>query len=145
MEDRQSCLSGQAGSPVLHSIPSHRTTAEPRLSSAPVFNATWLYVGAIYGAAVWIARRAGIDLPWRIAALFYLLVLVFLFGPLTSDVVNLPVDYLRTLAPWSYLTRNHRPINPEINDLVLQIVPWAHQVRESWLSGHIPLWNHLSG
>ncbi|HEV8658960.1 MAG TPA: YfhO family protein [Thermoanaerobaculia bacterium] len=110
-----------------------------------MFNATWLYVGAIYAVAVWLVRRAGIDLPWRIAAFFYLLVLIFLFRPLTSDVVNLPVDFLRTLAPWSFLTRDHHTINPEINDLVLQIVPWAHQVRESWLSGHIPLWNNMSG
>jgi hypothetical protein len=110
-----------------------------------VFNAAWLYVGAIYFLAVWIIRRAGIDLPWRIASFFYLIVLIFLFRPLTSDVVNLPVDFLRTLAPWSFLTRDHHTINPEINDLVLQIVPWAHQVRESWLSGHIPLWNNLSG
>ena len=86
-----------------------------------------------------------IDLPWRIATLFYLLVLIFLFRPMTSDVVNLPVDYLRTLSPWAHLTRNHRPINPEINDLVLQIVPWAHQVREAWKSLHIPLWNARNG
>ncbi len=110
-----------------------------------MFNAAWLYVGAIYAIAVWIARRARIDLPWRIAALFYLLVAIFLWAPLTRDVVNLPVDYLRTLAPWAFLTRNHQPLNPEINDLTLQIVPWAHQVRESWKSGQIPLWNSLSG
>ncbi|HSP16979.1 MAG TPA: YfhO family protein [Thermoanaerobaculia bacterium] len=110
-----------------------------------MFNATWLYVGAVYAIAVWIARRARIDLPWRIAALFYLLVAIFLWRPLTSDAVNLPVDYLRTLAPWAFVVRNHHPLNPEINDLTLQIVPWAHQVREAWRSGHIPLWNSLSG
>lgn len=111
-----------------------------------MFNATWLYVGAIYFAAVWIARRAaGIALPWRIATFFYLLVLVFLWQPLTKDVVNLPVDFLRVLPPWSFLTRFHKSVNPDINDLALQIVPWAHQVREAWLSGHIPLWNNYSG
>jgi membrane protein YfhO len=110
-----------------------------------VFNASWLYVGVIYAVAVWIARRVRTDLPWRIAALFYLLTLIFLWRPLTSNAVNLPVDYLRTLAPWAFLVRNHHPLNPEINDLTLQIVPWAHQVREAWRSGHIPLWNSLSG
>ncbi len=110
-----------------------------------MFNATWLYVGAVYFVAVFMARRSRIELPWRIAAFFYLLVLVFLWRPLTQDVVNLPVDFLRLLPPWSFLTRFHRAVNPDINDLVLQIVPWAHQVRESWLSGHIPLWNNLSG
>jgi len=110
-----------------------------------VFNATWLYVGVIYAVAVWLVRRVRIDLPWRIATLFYLLVLIFLFRPMTSDVVNLPVVYLRTLSPWAHLTRNHRPMDPEINDLVLRIVPWAHQVRASWRSGRVPLWNNLSG
>jgi len=110
-----------------------------------VFNATWFYAGAIYAVAVWVVRRVRIDLPWRIAAFFYLLVLVFLWRPLTTDVVNLPVDFLRSLPPWAFLTRFHKPINPEINDLVLQIVPWANQVRESWRAGHVPLWNNLSG
>ena len=110
-----------------------------------MFNATWFYAGAIYAVAVWVVRRVRIDLPWRIAAFFYLLVLVFLWPALTSDVVNLPVDFLRSLPPWAFLTRFHKPINPEINDLVLQIVPWANQVRESWRAGHVPLWNNLSG
>ncbi|MGZ5476379.1 MAG: hypothetical protein ACXW29_08625, partial [Thermoanaerobaculia bacterium] len=83
-----------------------------------MFNATWLYVGAIYFAAVWIARRAaGLALPWRIATFFYLLVLLFLWQPLTKDVVNLPVYFLRILVPWSYLTRFHKPVNSDINDL----------------------------
>jgi len=108
-------------------------------------NLTWLFVAVVYAIAVWLARRGGIDIPIRIAAFFYLLVLVFLFPSLTSDVVNLPVDFLRTLPPWAYLTHNHGTVNSEINDLVLQIVPWAHQVRESWRSLDFPLWNHLSG
>lgn len=110
-----------------------------------MFNASWLFVGAIYAIAVWLVRRVRIDLPWRIAAFFYLLVLVFLWRPLTTDVVNLPVDFLRSLPPWAFLTRFNQPINPEINDLVLQIVPWANQVRDSWRAGHVPLWNNLSG
>ena len=110
-----------------------------------MFNATWLYVGALYFLAVWAARRAGIDLPWRIAAFFYLLVAIFLWRPLTGDFVNLPVDFLHGLPPWAYLTRSHKAINPQINDLTLQIVPWAHQVREAWRAGHVPLWNSMSG
>ncbi|HUP48618.1 MAG TPA: YfhO family protein [Thermoanaerobaculia bacterium] len=110
-----------------------------------MLNASWLLVAAVYALAVWLARRSGIDLPRRIALLFYLLVLLFLRDPLTRDVVNLPVDYLRTLPPWSYLTRDNTAINGEMNDLVLQIVPWAHQVREGWRALDPPLWNHLSG
>ena len=110
-----------------------------------MFNASWLLVAAVYAAAVWLTRRAGIGLPRRVALLFYLLVLLFLREPLTRDSVNLPVDFLRTLPPWSHLTRDHSAYNGEMNDLVLQIVPWAHQARESWRSLEAPLWNHLSG
>ena len=109
-----------------------------------MFNASWLLVAVVYGAAVWLARRGGIDLPRRVAFFFYLLVLLFLFDALTSDVINLPLDFLRTLPPWSYLTRNHTSWNGDMNDLVLQIVPWAHQARESWRALEAPIWNHLS-
>ncbi|HVS33366.1 MAG TPA: YfhO family protein [Thermoanaerobaculia bacterium] len=110
-----------------------------------MFNGSWLLVGIVYAAAVWLARRAGADLPRRVATFFYLLVFIFLHQSLTRDFVNLPVDFLRTLPPWSFLTRDHVTLNPDMNDLVLQIVPWAHQVRESWLSFDVPLWNERSG
>jgi len=99
----------------------------------------------LYAAAVWLARRWGSDFPWRIAGLFYALVLVSLWLPLTGPYVNIPVDIVQTYPPWSITTRDHRVANPEINDIVMQIVPWAHQVRESWKSLQFPLWNALSG
>ncbi|MGZ7040084.1 MAG: hypothetical protein ACXVJO_18055, partial [Thermoanaerobaculia bacterium] len=108
-------------------------------------NPTWLYVAAVYTFAVLIARRYRVDLPFRIAALFYLLVLVFLFRPMTQDYVHIPVDFLRILPPWAHMTRTHEVVNNEMNDLVLQIVPWANQVRQSWQSLQAPLWNPLSG
>jgi hypothetical protein len=108
-----------------------------------VFNPTWFYAGAVYAAAVALARRAGVELPKRVAVFFYALVFVFLYLPLTQDYVNLPVDFLKTLSPWAYTT-SEPAINPQINDITLQIVPWAHQVRESWKALEPPLWNHLS-
>lgn len=109
-----------------------------------MFNPTWLYVGAVYALAVWLARRRGIDVPIRVAAFFYALVLVFLYLPMTQDYVHLPVDFIKTLPPWAHLTRDHHTVNRDINDLVLQIVPWAHQVRESWKAFEPPLWNQFS-
>ncbi|HEX9985648.1 MAG TPA: YfhO family protein [Thermoanaerobaculia bacterium] len=111
-----------------------------------MLNPTWIYVGLVYAAAVWLLRRGGVELRRRVASFFYLLVLLFLFRPMVTDAVNLPVDFVQTLPPWAYLAR-HAPEtqNSQLNDLALQLVPWAHQVRESWSSGSAPLWNAASG
>lgn len=111
-------------------------------------NPTWLYVAAVYAAAVWLARRAGIPLRWRIATFFYALVLLFLWRPMTGPWVNIPVDFIQTLPPWTYLSHlstGYQVGNSELNDLVLQITPWAHQVRESWRALEAPLWNQFAG
>ena len=108
-------------------------------------NPTWLYVAAVYAIAVWLGRRGGADLPWRVALFFYSVTLMFLWPVLTSDFTNYSVDVLKTLAPWGYLRREWYVVNSELNDLPFQLVPWAHQVRESWKALELPLWNHLSG
>ncbi len=111
-----------------------------------MFNPTWLYTGAVYAGAVWLARRGGIDLPRRVAVFFYALVFVFFYPVLTQDKVNTSVDYLGTLPPWEYtVPEGFHAGNVQLNDLALQIVPWAHQVREGWRSLHAPLWNNFSG
>lgn len=108
-------------------------------------NPTWMYVLAVYAIAVWLARRGGVDLPWRIAALFYLLALLFLYRPMTQPCVNVPVDYVQMLPPWAQATNSHTVTNGEINDVPLQMVPWAHEVRESWKALQVPLWNARAG
>ena len=50
-------------------------------------NPTWLYVGALYALAAWRAR-----VPWRVAVLFYAMVLVFLFKPMTGDYVGVATE-----------------------------------------------------
>lgn len=109
-----------------------------------MFNPTWLYTGAVYAAGVWALRRAGVALPKRVATFFYALVFVFLYLPLTQDYVNVPVDFLKTLPPWVYGQADPTSKNGQMNDLALQIVPWAHQVRESWKALEPPLWNSMS-
>ena len=109
-------------------------------------NVTFLYVAAVYAIAVWLARRAGVvELRWRIAAFFYLLVLIFLWRPMTGTWVNLPVDIVGILPPWSNWLPKRRIANFEMNDVVMQIVPWAHQAREAWKSFTLPLWNSQAG
>ncbi len=108
-------------------------------------NPTWLYVLAIYAFAVWFARRRGVELPWHVAAFFYALVLLFLFRPMTQAFVNVPVDCLKRIPPWALLVRHHQSLNGSLNDISQQMLPWAHQVRESWKSLQVPLWNPRSG
>jgi hypothetical protein len=114
-----------------------------------VFNATWIYAGALYAIAIACARRwipAVRDaLPWRVAAFFYALVLIYLFRPMTGRYINVPVDFINILPPWGNWNHRHLLSNPEMNDLAMQIVPWAHQAREAWRSLHFPLWNALAG
>jgi len=98
-------------------------------------NPAFLYVAAVYALAVWAGRRVGAALPWRIATFFYLLVLLFLFRPMTQAFIDVPVHYVYRLPPWSSVWPHYHAVNQEMNDLALQIVPWAHQVRQSWRSG----------
>ena len=60
-------------------------------------NFAWLYVGALYAIAVALARR----ISWRIAILFYLIVLLLLFRPLTGPYVNVAADIVDMIPPWS--------------------------------------------
>ncbi|MGZ7039413.1 MAG: YfhO family protein, partial [Thermoanaerobaculia bacterium] len=115
-------------------------------------NPTWLYVAIVYAIAVWIARRARIDLPWRVAAGFYLLVLLFFFRPMTGRYVSYPADVIRLITPWAeVMSPGRAPItkydvsNSNTHDVTMQLVPWAHQVREAWRSLRLPLWNAEAG
>lgn len=106
-------------------------------------------MGALYAIAVGLARRGSPAvrdvLRWRVAAFFYALVLLFLFRPLTQPFVNFPADFITILPPWGDWVRRHLLSNSEMNDLTMQIVPWAHQAREAWRSLQFPLWNPLAG
>ncbi|HEX6177479.1 MAG TPA: hypothetical protein VF057_03915, partial [Thermoanaerobaculia bacterium] len=35
--------------------------------------------------------------------------------------------------------------NLQQSDVPMQLAPWAHQVREAWRSGRVPVWNELTG
>ncbi|HEX2835127.1 MAG TPA: YfhO family protein [Thermoanaerobaculia bacterium] len=108
-------------------------------------NLAWLYLGALYAIAVFFARRAGVDLPKRVALFFFAAVLLFFFAPLTQKQSNFHSDILKTIPPWYHVAPDRFAANTELNDVPLQQVPWAHQVRESWKSLRAPLWNHSAG
>jgi Bacterial membrane protein YfhO len=108
-------------------------------------NLTFAYVAIVYVVAVALARRGGVAFPWRIAGFFYSLTLVFFFKALVLDYINIPVDFVISLPPWAYIIPHRYKINGEMNDVALQMVPWAHLVRESWRNLHVPLWNVTAG
>lgn len=102
----------------------------------------------MYAAAVALARRAGVELPRRVAILFYALVLLFFFKPLTGPYVNVGADVLKLIAPWSATVPpgfdKFDVGNYELQDVVFQFVPWTRQVHESWRELRVPLWNPLT-
>ncbi|HEX8407745.1 MAG TPA: YfhO family protein [Thermoanaerobaculia bacterium] len=108
-------------------------------------NWTWIYIGALYALAIFLARRGGIDIRKRIALFFFALVLLFFFQPLTQRYVHTQDDFLNTMPPWHFTAKTKTAINGELNDIPLQHTAWGHQVRESWKAGKVPLWNHLNG
>ena len=108
-------------------------------------NLTWLYVAAVYAAAIALARRGGVFIPFRVAFLFYVLALGYLWEPMTRDAVNVHADVLKKLQPWDFLIEDETTANPGMNDVPLQEVPWANAVRESWKSLTPPLWNPYTG
>lgn len=74
------------------------------------------------------------------------LVMAPLFGAaLFGGRVMLPLGYLTRVPPFSGLVEGPPPGNLLQGDLVLQITPWMVRVREAYLAGEWPLWNHLSG
>ena len=111
-------------------------------------NFAWLYVAVVYAIGVALARRAGVGIPRRVAAAFYLLVLLFFFRPLTGPYVNVAPDVLKLIAPWSASAPpgfdKNDVSNYELQDVVFQFVPWTKQVHESWRSLRVPLWNPLT-
>jgi hypothetical protein len=119
----------------------------PRVTIPPL-NPIWLYTGVLYAITAKLARRGGNPLPKRVALLFYALVVIFFFKTMTGPYVLIASDIPKLIAPWAAsapgLTK-YTVLNMETHDVPMQLVPWAHQVREAWRSGHVPLWNALAG
>ncbi|HEY0143543.1 MAG TPA: YfhO family protein [Thermoanaerobaculia bacterium] len=112
-------------------------------------NLAWLLVAVVYALAIFLARRFGVPLSRRAALLFYALTLLFLWQPLTQRVVHAPMDVIRFVPPWTAtappgLTKETAS-NYELQDVPMQMLPWAEQVRSAWRQGKVPLWNELSG
>ena len=100
-----------------------------------------LYLAFLAILLGWALRRFWDPVPWRVWAVFGL-VLALLLGPaLFGGKVLLPLDILPGLA----LSETEVRGNPLQLDLVTQIVPAMAQVRREVGAGEWPFWNPLAG
>lgn len=103
-----------------------------------------LYVLLLLSLLAAALRRWFDPVPWKVVALFFLLVSL-LYGPcLFAGWTLLPVGNVRGALPF-----HHQPPMPLGNwiqgDLVHQITPWIVEVKRAVLAGRWPLWNAGAG
>lgn len=92
-----------------------------------------------------ILRRWFDPVPWRILAVFGLLLAVLFGTVLFAGGVLLPLGNLVGYFPFRALP----PPDPSTvvlqGDLIHQITPWSQEVRRALWNGHWPLWNEGAG
>ncbi len=104
-----------------------------------------LYVFLLGAGLAAILRRFYDAVPWRILAVFGV-VLILLFGTvLFGGGVLLPLGNLAGFAPFRQLPLPDPPTLALQGDLVHQITPWTLEVRRAFAEGHWPLWNVRAG
>jgi hypothetical protein len=81
--------------------------------------------------------------------LFFALPVLFLGRGFVADTTPIPVQDVRLITPWSSLPpafgKNEPTRNPNLNDVALQIAPWAKAVRVAWKSGDAPWLDRWNG
>ena len=98
------------------------------------------------GAALLVVLRRWYDaVPWRVAAVFALLLAILLWPVLVGGKVLLPLGNLVGFAPWRGLPPPEPPTHSIQGDLVHQIAPWQAEVRRALDDGRWPLWNEHAG
>ena len=104
-----------------------------------------LYVFLLGAGLAAILQRFYDAVPWRILAIFGV-VLILLFGTvLFGGGVLLPLGNLVGFAPFRQLPLPDPPTLALQGDLVHQITPWTLEVRRAFAEGHWPLWNVRAG
>jgi len=109
----------------------------------------WLLYAGCAVAVVALARFLRRPFPFPQFLLFLLLPVLFLGRGFISDATPIPVEDVRLIAPWSSLPPAFgvpEPIrNPNLNDIALQIAPWAKAVRVAWKAGDLPWLDRWNG
>ena len=93
------------------------------------------------------ARFLNRPIPRPSLAAFFVLALLPFAPGFVSDTTPLPLDHVLYVKPWQpYLSpAGAPPFNPNLNDVVTQILPWAKAVRLAWKDGELPLRDRWNG
>jgi hypothetical protein len=104
-----------------------------------------LYV-LLLGAALAATLRRWFDpVPWRVLAVFALVVFLLLGPVLFGGGVLLPLGSLPYFHPFGLLPKTDLPTIALHGDLIHQITPWSFAVRQALRDGRWPLWNAQAG
>jgi hypothetical protein len=101
-----------------------------------------ILLGAVLAA---VLRRWFDPVPWRILAVFGLLLAVLFGTVLFAGGVLLPLGNLVGYYPFRGLPPPESPTVVLQGDLIHQITPWSQEVRRALWNGHWPLWNAGGG
>jgi len=104
-----------------------------------------LYVILLGAGLAAVLRRWFDPVPWRILAVFGLLLLILFGTVLFAGDVLLPLGNLVGYHPFHGLPPPDPPTVVLQGDLVHQITPWSQEVRRAFGNGHWPLWNAGAG
>jgi hypothetical protein len=104
-----------------------------------------LYVFLLAIGLAAVLRRWFDPVPWRILAVFGLLLIVLFGTVLFAGGVLLPLGNLVGYYPFRGLPPPEPPTVVIQGDLVHQITLWSQEVRRALGNGHWPLWNAGAG
>ncbi len=91
------------------------------------------------------ARWLGRPIPAGALVLFFVIGLApFPPRAFLPGHTALPLEHVATTTPWLAPGRG-RPSNPYLNDVVMQILPWAKAVRLAYKEGELPLRDRWNG
>ncbi|HEV7506786.1 MAG TPA: hypothetical protein VGS07_17975 [Thermoanaerobaculia bacterium] len=92
-----------------------------------------------------VLRRWFDPVPWRILAVFGLLLFILFGTVLFAGGVLLPLGNVAGYYPFRVLPPPDPPTVVLQGDLIHQITPWSQEVRRALWNGHWPLWNAGGG
>jgi hypothetical protein len=95
-------------------------------------------------AILWLTHRFVCRLSRAAAAFLFFLPFLLVGHALIANRVYAPIDKIYLDIPLSQVREQYgigAPHNPATADIVSQMIPWRHAVRESIARGEWPLWN----